>query len=334
MDEYEVDLRDYLRVLWQGKWIVLATFLVAVGVAAVVTFRTPDVYRAVVLLSVKDLSWYWEGMSMSLGAQDEVGIVPPLVSPQEVGEWAKDSAVWEGARAHAGDQLPSTGWLLSHLRVKVEEPFLEIVLEGPAPPAQLEAALSGLVAALQARGEDRVREAVTVATAALEARERALASRMSALEEDLAQVKSAAQAQREFILSQIAEREGAVPEELAVLYARLEALELHLDELERLGVYALPGGADLLLHLEEERLALEAEKERLRALNAAPPAPLESVRGPSASSSPVAPDRKMNLAVAGVLGLLVGILLAFFWHWLRGPGEVAAESGDGKSPRG
>ena len=42
----------------------------------------------------------------------------------------------------------------------------------------------------------------------------------------------------------------------------------------------------------------------------------------------------MNLAVAGVLGLLVGILLAFFWHWLRGPGEVAAESGDGKSPRG
>ena len=31
MEEYEVDLRDYLRVLWRRKWIVLATFLVAVG---------------------------------------------------------------------------------------------------------------------------------------------------------------------------------------------------------------------------------------------------------------------------------------------------------------
>ena len=23
MDEYEVDLRDYIRVLWWGKWIIL-----------------------------------------------------------------------------------------------------------------------------------------------------------------------------------------------------------------------------------------------------------------------------------------------------------------------
>ena len=52
MEEYEVDLRDYLRVLWHGKWIVLATFLVAVGVAAVVSFKAPDVFRAEARLTV------------------------------------------------------------------------------------------------------------------------------------------------------------------------------------------------------------------------------------------------------------------------------------------
>ena len=208
------------------------------------------------------------------------------------------------------------------------------MLEGPESPARLEAALSGLVAALQARGEARVREAVTVATAALEARERALVGLQAALEGELARVKTAAQAQREEIRSRIAEPGDAAPEELAILYSRLQAVELQLDELERLGVYALPGGADALLHLEEERLALEAERERLQALISTPPALLEPVRGPDASSSPVAPNRKTNLAVSGVLGLLVGILLAFFWHWLREPGEAAAESGDGKSPRG
>ena len=45
MDEYEVDLRDYLRVLWKGKWIVLITFLVAVGTALALSYSAPKQYR-------------------------------------------------------------------------------------------------------------------------------------------------------------------------------------------------------------------------------------------------------------------------------------------------
>jgi len=311
-----------LRVLWRGKWIVLVTFLVAVGAAALVSFRAPDIFRAETLLSVKDFSRYWGEPATSAGPQHEI-------SPQEVGEWAKDPALWEEARALAEDQVLPADWPLPHLRVRVDGSFVEVVLEGPEPPARLQAALAGLVAALEARGRERVWATVAAAAAALEARERALAKRMTALEEELAQVKTAAQAQREVIISQIAARQDATPEELAILYARLQAVELQLDELERLGVYALPGGADALLHLEEERLTLDMEKERLQALLAAPPALLEPVRGPAASSTPVGPNRGMNLAVAGVLGLFFGVLLAFFWHWLREPpGEQAAPQGD------
>jgi len=34
MDDYEVELIDYLRVLWWGKWIILGCLLVAVGASA------------------------------------------------------------------------------------------------------------------------------------------------------------------------------------------------------------------------------------------------------------------------------------------------------------
>jgi len=42
-----------LRVLWRGKWIVLVTFLVAVGAAALVSFRAPDIFRAETVLKVE-----------------------------------------------------------------------------------------------------------------------------------------------------------------------------------------------------------------------------------------------------------------------------------------
>ncbi len=45
-DEYEVDLRDYLRVVWEGKWIILITFLVAVGTALALSYSAPKRYQA------------------------------------------------------------------------------------------------------------------------------------------------------------------------------------------------------------------------------------------------------------------------------------------------
>ncbi len=45
MDEYEVNLADYLVVLWRKKWIVALTFLVSVGAAFAWTTRQPDTYR-------------------------------------------------------------------------------------------------------------------------------------------------------------------------------------------------------------------------------------------------------------------------------------------------
>lgn len=45
-DEYEVRLTDYLMVLWREKWIVLLTFVVAVGTAFAITLQQAPQYEA------------------------------------------------------------------------------------------------------------------------------------------------------------------------------------------------------------------------------------------------------------------------------------------------
>ncbi|MCD6128714.1 hypothetical protein J7J35_03285 [Candidatus Bipolaricaulota bacterium] len=325
MEEHEVDLRDYLRVLWRGKWIVLATFLVAVGVAAVVSFKAPDVFRAEARLTVEKP----QGLSFSYS--------PP--SPDIVVEWAQDPGLLTQALAMSGENRISSAWISSHLHVKKQGSFVDLSLEGTLEPARLQGLLQGVVAALKARGEEDVKEALAGALSSLSSRRAELSRKLAVWEEELSRVRDRAETQREEILARISEltenpARNSIPlgdqitvegyrvmKELDLLYARLQAVQLELDELARLGVYALPNGAREYASLKEELAALETEEDELQRLLSKLPSPLVTVRGPAASPSPVGPNRKMNLAVAGVLGLFCGVLLAFFAYYLKGEGS-------------
>jgi uncharacterized protein involved in exopolysaccharide biosynthesis len=46
MEEYEVDLRDYFRVIWRKKWIILGITLAAILAAALASFTKPSQYQA------------------------------------------------------------------------------------------------------------------------------------------------------------------------------------------------------------------------------------------------------------------------------------------------
>ena len=49
----EAHLRDYWKVIWQGRWTVLAVFIVVVGLTAVWTFLQTPVYRATATVEVQ-----------------------------------------------------------------------------------------------------------------------------------------------------------------------------------------------------------------------------------------------------------------------------------------
>lgn len=45
MEEYEINLVDYIRILWEKKWIVILTFVAAIALALVISSVTPRQYQ-------------------------------------------------------------------------------------------------------------------------------------------------------------------------------------------------------------------------------------------------------------------------------------------------
>jgi capsular exopolysaccharide synthesis family protein len=49
----EAHLRDYWKIVWQGRWTIVAIFLVVVGGTAFLTLRAPKIYRATATIEVQ-----------------------------------------------------------------------------------------------------------------------------------------------------------------------------------------------------------------------------------------------------------------------------------------
>jgi capsular polysaccharide biosynthesis protein len=313
-------LREYLYVLWQKRWIVLICAIVALGISAFISFRMPSVYRADVALVIEEVS---------IAGVDLTSSVP---SKNLVVEWAKDPALVTQAVATAGAGF-TADWVLSHLRTKITKDFVELALEGPAEPEMLARVLEALVETLRDKAAAMTAEALRDAVEGLDIRRARLLAKKSAWEKLLDEVRSNAESQRNELLAEIrgiaVESEGValdqeqnlasyrLMKELDFLYQRLASVESLLDEIARVGVAALPGIAEEYGKLLGELADTKVQQEKLLALLEDPPSPLMAVRAVRIPSAPVGPNRKMNVAVAGVLGLFLGVLLAFFVHYLQ-----------------
>ncbi|MCD6540713.1 hypothetical protein J7K76_02635 [Candidatus Bipolaricaulota bacterium] len=328
-------MREYLRVLWRGKWIVLLCTLLAVGVAAPVSFRSPDIYRVDARLSVVGISI--PGITEAASPSSESGVAEFALTPvsaPEVVEWCRDREVIERAVTLSGVEVPPA-WVDGHLSAKASKTFVDLALEGPLSAAELVRLLEGIIKSLEDRNKEAVRDALSTLAADLEARSKALGARKATWEKELSRIKDRAESQRKAILARIETLVDTdapigktatgyrVQKELDLLYERLSHVESFLDELDRLGIGALPGAAAEYVQVEGELAELSVQKAVLDALLENPPTTLQVLRGPQAPADPVGPNRTMNIAVAGVLGIFVGILGAFAWNYLR-------EGGDGR----
>jgi len=337
MDEYEVDLRDYIRVLWWGKWIILGVVVVAVGLAAVVTVRSPDVYRAEVVLAVE----------RPMG-------VPNAYTPPTTGllvERVQDRELLERA---AAEGVVSASVVLGSGTGSEQDSFARITIQGSLPPHDLAGAAGRVVAALQEEAAAGLAESIMLRLSELQSEREALLLKVKGWETELARSRAWAEARRDQLRSRLAELQGnpevlglsvgdgatirgyLVQKELDLLYARLQAAEQALDEMDRLGsAYVM--GLQEQVALQGQLTTLDQEEAALRDLLAMLPQPVVVVRGPTVSG-PFGTGLKMNVAVAGVLGLFVGVLLVFFVHWLRfepqGGDKTGSTQADSNQARG
>ncbi len=80
-EEHELELMDYLRILWWGKWFVVACLVLATGVAAVVMWSRPPSYSATGLYEVREsLSLYAPSQNAAALTQYVVQALPRLTA--------------------------------------------------------------------------------------------------------------------------------------------------------------------------------------------------------------------------------------------------------------
>ncbi len=129
--EYELELMDYLRVLWWGKWIVVACFLLAVGIAAAFLWTKPPSYSVTGSYEVQEtLSLYAPSLE-----------TPSLyVPPQYVAILTK----------FAVQALPNPNAAGLQRSMNQKDPNLvDITISGTASPKAVESALVSSIAALE-----------------------------------------------------------------------------------------------------------------------------------------------------------------------------------------
>lgn len=354
MEEYEVELIDYLRVIWKGKWIILACLIVAVAFAAAVSFTRPNNYETEGTYKLSSLPQLDSIIISMLSKVDALAILRSRDLMQEV--VASDKFPREGWPEDAREE-DIANWLVDHIHAENPEgDLLRVSIAGFKPPYWLRDVLSQIVEEFEQEIRQRTIHETEQEETWLEANVQLLSRRQREVEEEISKEAGLLEGEYQRQIEPLQERMRAIeqesPADLLVgennatlqgyimreryrgLVEQLLPLQTQLDNLhvnkrnffpQR---YSELDSLDLRIQEAEEKLARLAQ---FKLVFSTDPLALVSFETPYASESPTGGSRNLNITVAAVLGLFVGILVAFFFHYLVSVREKEREKGRAKS---
>ncbi len=311
MEEYEVDLHEYLRMLWRWKWLVVGVVVVSLLAATAASLWMPAVHQAEMVLSQSRDGSFRLPRSYSMPSLETVeywAMDPPLLA-----------RVAEGTPA-------DVQWLGRNTELYIEGDFLRVSTRGQLTLEVQEKLLDRLLRLLNEQLEQELLLLVDAELVRLEDSERRLEERLDELARKLKQLRQQAESKRGELLREIEALEAEItaqgarfgeemnPEgyiadrRLRSLFGQLEPLEIELDRMDRLGVAYLSAGE--VLEIEQSLEEIQAERSTLLTLRENPPQLLTNVMGPAGTGTSTDPSLRLNLSVAGILGLLAAFLLA------------------------
>lgn len=340
MDEYEIDLRDYLKVIWEKKWLILGVFVVAVILAALLSFRLPNEYEARALLRLRPVPTV-DGLQLKLPSLQQVAAI---VQSDEILLQAAQELQPRYPEFQHATPLEVEQWLKRNLKASVIEKsdLLEVRLPGDLPPERLREALSLVIALTESKLQSDLQSNIELELTRISTITRAIQEQLDAvnaqLQNEIAQRKEILTAQRSELLARMDEirknpqflrlaagEQNAtlqgimLKREFEVLNARVQNIESELQKLDSRGRELFPELHSRLTNLENERTQLQLLEGKAQQLFAKTPQTIDIVSAPFAPAQPVGPRRTLNVLIAGVLGLFGGTLLAFFVNYLKAP---------------
>ena len=315
----ELYLRDYLRVLWNRKWLIAFITFILVVLAAVYVMSQPDQYKA-------EAQVLWEGPPKGATLFPNWSSIGNL-SVRSIEELTtfESTDVLQRFRTYRDDTSQLTADLVSNsinvelvgtddavaLSTKLEE-FLSRTIDSIAQDlsADLDVARQTLTRGLQFFTDKR-EQILRDIRAAAELDESALVSQRAALIEQIdALAPSSIDASSSQFIS---------------LVSQLEATDQALADVRRelnSNQFRISMGIDLqLADIERTISAYELTILDYEALGRDAWQPLTITMEPRAVSGVVGTSKALTIVVAAILGIFLGILLAFFMHFVQTPAK-------------
>lgn len=340
MDEYEIDLRDYLRVIWEKKWLIAGVFVVAVVLAALLSFRLPNEYEARALLRLRPLPNV-DGLNLRLPSLQSIAAI---VQSDELLLQAAQELQPRYPEFQPETPLQVEQWLKRNLKASVikETDLLEVRLPGDLAPERLREALQLIITLAESKLQNDLQVNINLELTRLSTMTAVVQEQLdrvnNQLQNEIAQRKAILAAQRAELLARMDEirknpqflrlaagEQNAtlqgimLKREFEVLNARAQNLESELQKLDSRGRDLFPELHSRLQSLENERTELQLLEGKVQQVFAKIPETIDIVSAPFVPEQPVGPRRTLNVLIAGVLGLFGGTLLAFFVNYLTEP---------------
>lgn len=342
LEEYEIDLRDYLRVIWEKKWLIAGVFVVAVVLAALVSFRLPNEYEARALLKLRLIPAV-DGLRLKLPSLQQVAAI---AQSDELLLQAAQELQPRYPEFQRATPLEVEEWLKRNLKASVIEKtdLLEVRLPGDLAPERLREILSLVIALTESKLQSDLQSDIELELTRISTITKAVQEQLDAvntqLQNEIAQRKEILEAQRSELLQRMDEirqnpqflrlaageqnatLQGIIlKRQFEVLNARARDIETELQKLDSRGRELFPELHSRLQSLENEHTELQLLEGKVQQVFAKNTEIIDVVSAPFVPEQPVGPRRTLNVLIAGVLGLFGGTLLAFFVSYLKAPGS-------------
>lgn len=281
--EDEIDLRDLLLVLWRYRKVIIGIFLFAIVVSAVFSFLLPPVYEVKALISLGSITSN-NGQTVSVILTSNNSQTVNVISPAAAKEMLGSDDIFREAVENAGLDLedPLVSFCKKGLKAEVikDTNFIRIAIETRDPVVGMKI-LNELLSVFKqkaASGFDRQMELTRSELKRLNAELAELDKNIENTKDALKKIENAADG----------------------LTVELQRSRL-LDALSRF--------QDQRNKLLDKKLSLEQILNSNKGI--------EVIEKPTIPTAPVRPRKKLNIAVGGLLGLMVGVFAAFTLDYFR-----------------
>jgi len=316
--EYEeIDLMDYVKVILKRKWLILVIFFGAAIAAGIFSFLMPKVYKIDTSLEVGQIAGE---------AVEAPGQVVEKIKSDVYGIFVREKL-----------QIPEE----KYPKIKIENPkdtnLITLVIESAKPPESkniLEAINNLILAEHQEKiktkkeliGQDikTTEDKIKLAESDIEKTK----NKIEPINEDIKRIENKianAEEEKENLEAKVDALQKVLPyqqdpgtqfalfdtkEKLANKKQEIENLYLTINSLKR-------SKEDLDVQINSIKTSIESLNAQINALKASLDEikPTQVIKSPTVSEKPVKPNKKLNIIIAGILGLFVGVFLAFFQEW-------------------